>query len=97
VARVGLLLRALVARFVQSGGEGPRNADLASRIGTLAGVRRSGLVAIGLERVAKPVQFDDYLRQNYGEAAENRPSSTNVPRDGPVVELLPDRAANADT
>jgi hypothetical protein len=64
-ARLGLVLRAVVARFLQGDGD----ADLASKVGTLASARRASLQALGLERISKELDLTTYLAQ---KAAENR-------------------------
>ena len=57
--RLGLVLRAVVARFLQGDGD----ADLASKVGTLSSARRSSLQALGLERVAKELDLGTYLAE----------------------------------
>ena len=69
-ARVGLVLRAMVARFMQ--GEG--DPELASKVSTMASTRRSLLTALGLEREAKELDLAGYLA---AKSAENRPHGTN--------------------
>ena len=49
-ARLGVVMRAEFGRFVQDG-----DPDAGSRVGTLAGIRRSILALIGLDRVARDV------------------------------------------
>lgn len=70
-SRVGLVLRAVVARFLQ--GEG--DPELASKVGSLASTRRSLLTALGLERLEKEVDLTDYLER---KATEDRSSETNA-------------------
>jgi hypothetical protein len=70
---VGIALRTLLARFLQ----GDADADLASKIGTLAGQRRSSVVALGLDRHAREVRLDDYLAGKYGLDAETRAGEAN--------------------
>lgn len=70
VARLGLVLRAELARYVQAG-----DSDAAARVGTLANARRASLVALGLDRAAKPVpDLRTYLAE---KAREKPPTSAN--------------------
>jgi hypothetical protein len=50
VARLGLLLRATFAAYLQA-----PDVELAKTVGTLAGQRRAGLAAVGLERRARAI------------------------------------------
>src|SRR5258706_5395257 len=59
LGRLGLVVRVLVARFLQGDGD----PELASKIGTLAGQRRSTLQALGLERREQDVDLRAYLAQ----------------------------------
>ena len=93
VARVGLLLRALLARFAQSGGEGERDADLASKVGTLVSVRRSSLAAVGLARVARDVSLASYVAREYGGNAEDRAGEPNG--SGPESSVVVDVRSSA--
>lgn len=56
VARIGLVMRAELARYVQKG-----DADAAGRVGTLAGQRRSSLAALGLDVRRVERDLDEYL------------------------------------
>jgi hypothetical protein len=69
VARLGLVLRAVMARFLQGDGD----PELASRVASITSARRSSLVALGLERVAKELDLNTYQIQ---KAAENRAQAT---------------------
>jgi hypothetical protein len=56
-ARLGLVLRASLVRFIQAG-----DGDAASRVNAAASARRANLVALGLDRVAREVPtLDRYL------------------------------------
>jgi hypothetical protein len=64
-ARVGLVMRAVVARFLQGDGD----PELASKIGTLASTRRSLLSTLGLDRMEREVpDLRAYLEQHDQEA-----------------------------
>jgi hypothetical protein len=67
VARIGLLVRALFMRFVQTEDE-----DIASKMGTLVATRRAGLQALGLDREIREIQLDEYLREKATQRSENR-------------------------
>jgi hypothetical protein len=68
-ARVGVVLRCVLARFLQR--EEP-DLEAAGKIGTLASARRAALAAVGLERVAREVpDLANYLRQREAENSEN--------------------------
>lgn len=70
LAAVGIALRAQLMLFL-SGAEG----EHASRIGTLASVRRASLTALGLERREREIDLQAYLTQR---TAENRSGATNA-------------------
>ena len=69
IGRLGLMLRAVVARFLQGDGD----PELASRVASLASARRASLALLGLDRVARELDLAAYLEQ----AAENRSGATN--------------------
>ena len=72
-SKLGLLLQVLLAKFLRDGGEGTRAADMATRIGTLAGVRRANLPAIGLARFERPVpSIVDYMAARAAQKARTR-------------------------
>ena len=72
-ARLGLVLRAVIARFLQGDGD----PELASRVASIAGARRASLQALGLERAPQDVpSLDTYLRER--DAAQDRREGTNV-------------------
>jgi hypothetical protein len=72
LASVGIVLRATLAAFLQKPGG---DSDLASRVGTLAGQRRSSVALLGLESVARDVpSLSDY---SASRAAEGRAGATN--------------------
>jgi hypothetical protein len=50
---VGIVLRATLARFLQTDGGDP---ELAARVGTLVGQRRASVALLGLQRVAREVE-----------------------------------------
>jgi len=54
-ARVGVVLRAELSRYLAG------ELDAGVRVGTLAGIRRSSLVALGLQRRAKEIGLEDYI------------------------------------
>jgi hypothetical protein len=71
LASVGIVLRATLAAFLQTPGG---DSDLASRVGTLAGQRRSSVALLGLERVARDVaSLQDYAANR---SAEDRAGAT---------------------
>jgi hypothetical protein len=84
-ARIGILIRALLARFLESGADG----ELATKIGTLVGTRRGLLASLGLERACKELSLHDYLAQK-AEASEDRAQGTN----GDDPDTLPTSAAS---
>lgn len=66
-ARVGLVLRAELARYVQTA-----DPDAASRVGSLASARRASLVALGLDRAERTVpDLRTYLAERAREAPQN--------------------------
>ncbi len=84
---ISLLISALAARVLQ----GDDDPELATRIGTLVGVHRAQLVALGLDRVARDATtLSDYLaRQNAtSEAIGSDPARSPTPDD--------DRSAGED-
>jgi hypothetical protein len=65
LGRLDLVLRVLVARFLQ--GEG--DPDLASKISTIVGTRRATLQALGLDRVERDaLDLASYVEQHYPTA-----------------------------
>jgi len=71
LARVGVALRGTLAAYLRS-----EDPDLASKVGSLASVRRTLLTAIGLERLEKEVpDLSTYLRER--DAAQDRAGATN--------------------
>ena len=69
LARVGVALRGTLAAYVRT-----EDPELASKVGSLASVRRALLTAIGLERREKELDLQSYLTQR---TAENRSGATN--------------------
>ena len=70
-ARLGLVLRAVIARFLQGAGD----PELASRVASIAGARRASLQALGLERVAKDAP--DLATYIAHRSAQDRPHDAN--------------------
>ena len=60
-ARVGVVLRAELSRYLA----GEQGAGV--RVGTLAGIRRSSLVALGLDRRSREIQLEDYIEAKGSE------------------------------
>ena len=54
-ARVGVVLRGELARYVAG------DSKAGQTVGTLAGIRRASLVALGLQRRAKEIGLEDYI------------------------------------
>ena len=54
-ARVGVVLQAELARFVNG------DRDAGRMVGTMATIRRASLVALGLQRRAKELGLEDYI------------------------------------
>jgi len=54
-ARVGVVLRGELARYVAG------DSKAGQVVGTLAGIRRASLVALGLQRRAKELGLEDYI------------------------------------
>ena len=77
--RLGLVLRAVMVRFLQGDGD----PELASKVGTLASARRASLQALGLERVAKEVDLPAYLERR---ASEEPTEATNGAAPDPSIE-----------
>jgi len=61
--RVGLVLRAELARYLQSG-----DSDAAARVGTLAANRRATLQILGLEHPEHEVSLASYLSERDTES-----------------------------
>lgn len=68
LARVGVALRGTLAAYVRT-----EDPELASKVGSLASVRRALLTAIGLERVTRELDLTEYLKQT----AQNRRDGEN--------------------
>jgi hypothetical protein len=56
VARLGLLLRAEFARYLETGDQ-----TAAARVTALAGQRRSSLAVVGLDRRSREIHLEDYI------------------------------------
>jgi hypothetical protein len=70
---VGVALRGTLAAYLRTS-----DSELASRIATLAGARRSSLAALGLERLEREVMdLQTYLCTKAAEAAQNTPEREN--------------------
>ena len=93
---VGVVLRAELTRFLQSG-----DPDAGARVGTLAGARRASLSALGLERRAREV-FDPTLPLTVEwatpdpEGAQDTPDGTNGEARGSEVAPDDERAVEGD-
>jgi hypothetical protein len=79
IGTLGMIARATRAAYLQSG-----DHELASRVGTLLGQRRSSLVALGLERIAREVPR---LAEYVGAAADRVGGSNGA---APQLEVGPD-------
>jgi hypothetical protein len=86
--RVGLILRAELLRYIQTG-----EGDSAARVGTLTGQRRATLQALGLDRVSREVDLNSYLREHAAEKARRR---ANGEPDNPTPAPAHDRRATDD-
>ena len=64
LARVGVVLRGTLAQYLRT-----EDPELASKVGSLASVRRGLVTVLGLERVSKELDLRAYLQQR---SAENR-------------------------
>jgi len=71
-ARLGLVLRAVMARFLQGDGD----PELASRVASITGARRASLQALGLDRVSKELDLQSYLAEAAKDRAD-RPNSSD--------------------
>ena len=89
VARVGLVLRAELARYVES-----RDPDCGARVGSLANSRRSSLVALGLERLEREINLKEYLAQRAG-ATEVATGEANDSHDN--AEVVSEEVHSGDT
>jgi hypothetical protein len=105
--RTGVVLRAALARFVQTG-----DPECASRVGTLVSVRRASLVAIGLDEHRVEHDLGEYLSTKRATgagamtldvdatdaAASDAPSVTSEAPVGGVeaASMSPDRGATAN-
>lgn len=67
-ARVGLVMRAVLARFLQGDGD----PELASKVATMASTRRALLSALGLERVEKELDLHAYIAAKASQDAAQR-------------------------
>jgi hypothetical protein len=65
LARVGVVMRAVVELFLQSG-----DAELASKVGTLASVRRAHLTTLGLERFEKRLDLSRGIEVEFSTSDE---------------------------
>jgi len=68
LARVGVALRGTLAAYVRT-----EDPELASKVGSLASVRRALLTALGLDRVCREIDLATYIEQ----AAQNRAHGAN--------------------
>lgn len=88
--RLGTLLSALLARALQREEIDP---DEATKCATLANARRSNLVALGLERVARDMRLDlkSYLaaRENSQERASATIDTAADAEGAPVLDVAP--------
>jgi hypothetical protein len=70
--RVGVVLRAELARYLRT-----QDPDAGGRVGTLAGVRRAGLLALGLDEVRVERDLATYLATaKASDTAKDRVSAT---------------------
>jgi hypothetical protein len=83
VARLGLVLRAVVARFLQGDGD----PELASRVATITSARRSSLQALGLERISKELDLAEYLKRKAAENSAQEPIG-DEPEHCPAAESV---------
>ena len=72
--RVGLVMRAVLARFLQGDGD----PELASKVATMASTRRALLSALGLERVQKELDLHTYIASKASEDAAQRGNSSDL-------------------
>lgn len=72
VARCGLVLRAELARYVQT-----QDSDAAGKVSTLTAARRAGLQALGLDRAARDVPSLADIVEEHRRAREARESGPN--------------------
>jgi hypothetical protein len=79
VARLGLVLRAVMGRFVQGDGD----PELASRVASITSARRASLQALGLERISKEIDLTEHLARR---DAENRAQEAIGAKSEPVSE-----------
>jgi hypothetical protein len=86
--RLGIVLRALVAKFLQ--GEG--DPEVASKIGTLVGARRASLQALGLERISRELDLQSYIAQR---AAQDAAEAENAEQSDAESTGADDRASVA--
>lgn len=77
-ARLGLVLRAVMARFLQGDGD----PELASRVATITSARRQNLQALGLERVSKELDLQSYLAERAAAGAQDRAEEEIAARSG---------------
>lgn len=93
--RVGLPMKGLLAKYAQTG-----DPEIASRIGTLASVRRSMLVAIGLDERREELDLRGYMAKRAAdaqrEAASNRAGTTDVGTPASRTGLHADRVSSAE-
>lgn len=93
--RVGVVLRATLARYAQTA-----DPECASRLGTLASVRRASLVAIGLDERREELDLRGYMAKRAAdaqrEAASNRSGTTDAGTPASRPGLRADRASSAE-
>lgn len=90
-SRISLLIHALVAQWLS----GDADPELASRIGTLVGVHRASLVALGLDRVEHEVgDLRTYLatrsNQNASSSAPRKANGADVGPSADTDEIAPE-------
>ena len=89
-ARVGIILRAELARYVRTGDQ-----DSASRIAASVNARRQILGLLGLNRIARDaITLDAYLASKAAEVARD---ATNGGARGSALESTDDRSGEGDT
>jgi len=74
VARLGVALRSELARYAET-----RDPDCASRLSSLTTARRSGLAAVGLDRVTREVSLHEYIAARAQEPAQGGSNGSSPP------------------